>query len=501
MSINTDAQLLADLQQGCEEEKLHLSGHIQPFGAMLRVDVESMRITHASENLAEFVGTEARKILGRSIDETGWLSSQSFLKLPPQTGKTLVLTRVMEGAQGRIDALLIRGNSSILIELEKNSGLVEPIPIHQFQRSLMMPPHDRDELEEYHHNLLRAFQDITGYRRIMVYRFRDDWSGEVVAEATAPGMGSYLGLHFPASDIPAIARNLYMLNPSRMIPDATATAVPVIGIGADATPPDMTWSDLRSVSPVHLQYLSNMGVAASFSVPIRVAGKLWGLVACHNLQPRVLSPDQRNACVGLCSTYALGITSHFASRRLQMLDSLERRVDKIFQTLAEFPDPLDGIESNSQMLIDVMSAQGFAMAISDNVVISGEGPDLEALAHLDHWFVEECQESLTCIDHLADIFPQQPGLMGPISGMMAIKAKTLRSGWVRFYWFRPAEVQEIAWAGNPNKPMLENAGAIALSPRRSFDRWIENRSDFSRPWNNEEKMIASKFRNNLLRWL
>lgn len=490
---------LNELLQSCELEQLHLSGAIQSFGAMLRIDEKTLSITHASANLEEFAGVAAANLLGKPLDALPWLSPHNLARLPVQPGKTLSLMNVIEASSERIDALLIRGEGCILVELERNSAPAEPITLQGYQLPLMKVPQDGDELTEYHQFLLQAFRAITGFERFMIYRFQEDWSGEVIAELTASGMGSYLGLHFPASDIPAIARNLYMINPSRMIPDATATPVPVLGI--DNEPPDMTWSDLRSVSPVHLQYLGNMGVGASFSVPIRISAKLWALVACHHHAPRTLTPDQRNACVALSSAYALGMTSHLASRRLQMMDSLERRIDGVLEALAEHPDPLDGVEVNGQALIDALSARGFAMVVGNDVVIAGDGPDLEGIGVIDEWFLSECKESVFSGDCLANVFPGKVEIIATVSGMMAINARSARSGWVRFYWFRPAEPQEVAWAGNPNKPVIENAGAITLSPRRSFERWVETKTGYSRPWSNEEKLVAGKFRNNLLRWL
>jgi light-regulated signal transduction histidine kinase (bacteriophytochrome) len=495
----SNAAELERLLQGCEAEQLHLSGAIQPFGAMLRIDADTLLVTHASANLETFVGIGPKEILGRSIDESISLSSDDLARLPKKPGQTAAITGVLDDARGRIDALLIRGEGFILVELERNDTPAEPIPLQQLQHSLLSAPCDSGELEQYHQYLLQAFRRIIRFDRVMIYRFAEDWSGEVIAEATAAGVGSYLGLRFPASDIPAIARNLYMLNPSRMIPDAKGEPVAVLGI--DVSVPDLTRSDLRSVSPVHLEYLANMGIGASFSVPIRMTGRLWGLVACHHRTPQLLVPDQRNACVVLTNTYALGLTSYLAGRRLKMIDSLERRIDGVLEKLALYSDPLDGIESNGNALMEAMEAQGFAMAIMDNVVIAGDGPDLDGLAVIDDWFVNVCKEAILSTDHLANLFPGQIPTLSVASGMMAIKVRSTRSGWVRFFWFRPAEPQEVAWAGNPNKPVSENAGAIALSPRRSFERWVEKKSGYSRPWSNEEKMVASKFRNNLLRWL
>ncbi len=490
---------LEQLLQGCEAEQLHLSGAIQSFGAMLRIDANSLIVTHASANLKDFVGTDPTALLGRSIDESGWLTAQQIAMLVTQVGQTSAIRGVIDDTLGRVDALLIRGEGCILMELERNNTPSEPIALQQLQLSFLSAPQNHEEMEHFHQLLVSAFRQIIGFDRIMIYRFALDWSGEVIAEATASGVGSYLGLRFPASDIPAIARNLYMINPARMIPDARAAVVPVLGV--DASIPDLTRSDLRSASEVHLVYLANMGVIASFSVPIRLNGQLWGLVACHHHLAQVLTPDQRHACVVLTNTYALGLSSFASGQRLKTIDNLDRRIEGVLEKLAAYADPLDGIETNGQALMDALGAQGFALAIKDNVVINGEGPDVDELAVIDDWFVNHCKNLILNTDHLADLFPYHEPVLSAASGMMAIKAQSPRSGWVRFYWFRQAEPQQVAWAGNPNKPISENVGAIALSPRRSFERWVEIKSDYSRPWTREEQIVASKFRNNLLRWL
>ena len=141
------------------------------------------------------------------------------------------------------------------------------------------------------------------------------------------------------------------------------------------------------------------------------------------------------------------------------------------------------------------------MAVGDDVVIAGDGPSLEGLSIIDDWFLNVYSEGVASTDHLSGLFPDQSREFGTISGLVAIKVRGTRSDWVRFYWFRPAEEQEVAWAGNPNKPTIENAGVTHLSPRRSFERWIEIKSGHSRAWSNEDKLVASRFRNNLLRWL
>ena len=492
-------QSLDLLVRHCESEQLHLSGTIQPHGALITLDARSGIVTHASANLAAHTGTEARDAVGHPFSALEWFPADALTALPEQSGKTLALGNAIETPAGLATGRLIRGAGAVIMELEAADPRIRTIPVHQYQTPLLSTPFDAQEVAAHARTLLGAFRAIAGYDRVMIYRFHEDWSGEVIAEIAEPSLAGYLGLRFPASDIPAIARDLYMINPMRLIPDARAPAVPIIGEGA--VPPDLTFSDLRGVSPVHLRYMVNMGVRASFSVPVRVTGRLWGLVACHHLEPKLPTPDERATCVCLTNAYALALTSHFASRRLQVFDSLERRIEGILDTLAQCADPLDGVEKASDRLIEAMSAQGFAMAIGNDVVIAGGGPDLEGMAVLDDWFLNACKETVALTDHLEDLFPGHASILAATCGMAAIKARSPRSGWVRFYWFRPAEPRTVAWAGNPEKPMVEDAGASMLSPRRSFERWIETKSGYSRPWSFEEKMTAAKFRTTLLRWI
>ena len=502
---------IARLIQGCESEQLHLSGAIQPFGAMLCIDTATERITHASANLKAFLGVEPTAVLGQPMATLDWLPQRSLDGLSLTVGKKETVTHIAGIGNASINATLIRGNGSVLIELEASAQLKEPISFQQHQRPLMAVPGNIEELEIYHRTLLAGIRVVTGFRRCMIYRFQEDWVGEVIAEMADEGAGAYLGLRFPASDIPAIARNLYLLNASRMIPDSAATPVPVLGV--EGMPPDLSQSDLRSVSPVHLEYLHNMGVAASFSVPIIVAGQLWGLVACHHGEPRLLSPDQRATCEALTAVYALGHMSYTSAHRLQMIDSLDRTTDRVLESIAEHDDPLDGIERNGELLMKALGASGFAFAVGTNVVIVGDGPDLDGLAMLDDWFLQQCKDSIFLTDHLAEVLTtvltdvstdvstdSNLSFLG-VAGFVGVKARSVRSGWLRLYWFRAEEVQSIAWAGNPQKPISENAGAISLSPRRSFERWVETKRGYCHAWSNEQKLVASKFRNGLLRWL
>ena len=485
--------------ESCESEQLHLSGAIQAFGALIRIDATSARITHASENLNQFLGLDPSSIVGQSVDILTWLGPEIFRSLPERPGVRLMIRRVAERPSGRIDALVIRGTDCIVIELEKHAAVDDATQVEQLQSLLSSAPVNTTGLHEYQRQLVRGIGIITGFDRVMIYRFLEDWSGEVIAEETVDGFGRYLGQRFPASDIPAIARNLYMINPSRIIADVKAKPVAVLSM--DGAPPDLTWSDLRSVSPLHLEYLSNMGVGASVSIPIRVFGRLWGLVACHHSEERWLSQDQRAACVVLSSLFSLGLSAYTSLVLMQTRGDLEQPVEAICDKLSHRDSPLDGVAELSSQLMALMRAQGLAVAIKDEVVIAGDGPDPDVMGIIDRWFLHENFESVFVSDHLESIFSGQPILLALASGMVAFKFRSRRFGQIRFYWFRPSQPQEVVWAGNPNKPVETGRGGSMLSPRRSFEKWIETRTGFSRPWSEIEITAATMLFNYLRRLL
>jgi len=489
---------LQALLQQCEQEPLAYSGAIQPHGALLCIDADSQFITHASANLQEFTGLDAKVLLGQVYTTVDWLQ-RSLQTLSFPLKKSLFMERVSKTEEGQwFDLRLIHAETVILVEIERSQNRQHYSELQHYQRLLLKPPDSATDLIEYHQILLQAVQVVTGLSRLMIYQFHPDWSGEVIAELAAPGLGSYLGLRYPASDIPAIARQLYLRNPVRYIPDIRAE--PVLLLSADGSSADLSLTDLRSVSPIHVQYLSNMGVAASCSFPIVIGGQLWGLLACHHYLPLKLSPAQRRLCANVVTSYKLGLAHYFTSHRLKLLDSLERRAEKILRQIFDHPDPQDNIEKNADTLMAAFDAEGFAAVFNQNVVTVGMALEFSELAVLDQYLTEH-EEGILVHDHLIELFPNQ-ALPLAVAGVLAIKADSRRQiGRIHLYWFRVEEKQEIAWAGNPNKPILEDAGALILSPRRSFEKWVEVRSGYCRPWSDAEKLLANRLRNMLLSWL
>lgn len=492
---------LATLTAGCESEQLHRSGAIQGYGALIVLNAAGKMITHASANLEAYLGVAAGDIIDTEVSlSLPWLYASLSITLERQKpGGNQLCSHIKAGSNGWLDAWLTLSGGHLLVEFAPSRN-TPPLAAHRLQLPLLKTPGDPGELAAHHHALMLGVREATQFDRVMLYHFHDDFSGEVIAEDVREGLGSYMGLRFPASDIPAIARRLYLLNPWRSIPDIHHPVSAVLG----GAVPDLTNSLLRSVSPVHLKYLEHMGVRASFSLPIKVAGKLWGLVACHHLSPLTPDPEACQVASTLAQAHSLGLASYLAQTRMQSIDALNRRIEGILNIFTAYDSPIEAIAAEPRPLLEMMQADGLVMAIGNDFISHGHGPDNAGLEKLDAWFLNEPEPAIMS-DTLSSMNATVAAAITPLAGLMAVKTisrhpKT-QGAWVRIYWFRIEEPLEVAWAGNPDKPMAEDTAIPSLAPRRSFERWVEVKRGVSRPWTNEDRMYCARLRNALLRCL
>ena len=496
-----DKEELELLLKECDKEKLHLCGHVQPFGALLGLQKDNFLITYVSENSELFLHVEPKSLLNHFLHEVCLplqLLVEAFLKNPP---KEKFSYHSINFENQTLDIKIFDALSHIIIECEhpyyyegkSNDAL-------QCGIDLLKPPFHPKELPSYYSILVKGIFDTIKYDRIMLYRFHEDWSGEVIAEIKKEGFGSYLGLRFPASDIPSIARQMYLKNPFRHIADTKALNVPILSL--DDTTPDLTYSDARSVSPVHIEYMNNMGMQGSFSTPIIVFGELWGLVACHNAQAKYICAEVRQTCRTLAHSFAIGLSSFFTNEKLQKLDSTERYLNIMMEKVIQSPDVLDGFETVEESLMQLIACDGLVIIIDDHILNIGDVLPLKSLEILDTWFCKSRSESSFETDTLlhSTLGALLPNI-GITAGLLANKTTTKAGRKIRCYWFRNELKQEIAWAGNPDKPIIENAGALKLSPRRSFEQWIEIKSGYAKAWSRLDSISAMKFSKTLYRWL
>jgi light-regulated signal transduction histidine kinase (bacteriophytochrome) len=346
-----------------------------------------------------------------------------------------------------------------------------------------------------HQQMAQSFHELTGFNRVMVYAFREDGDGEVLAEARHAGVyGSYLGLRFPGSDIPHIARALYLKNPWRLIPDSQAASVPLLS--RENTAPDLTWSDLRSVSPVHQIYLANMGVRASLSFPIIANGELWGLIACHHATPRRLSQQELQSASHLARSYSMALLAWQAQSRMRFADNLNRLYESVRLILLRHGNPLSAADEIAPGLMEQFDACGMAIRLGDHWQQFGEIPHIDELEQLDDWFADHCPDIVFSSDSLVRTHADIGHF--PVAGAMALKLRSYSKESLHLWLFRRELLHSVEWGGNPHKPVEFHDGVLDIAPRRSFEKFVETRIGYCAPWKNEERLKAFRLRQLLL---
>ena len=490
---NTKEERYKQLLEGCESALLHLSGMIQGHGALVRVDRGSMRVTHASANVNDILGIDYNDALGKRPDFLGLGLEDIITKMSESVG---VLNEIQVKKDGILyDVSLYTDMGGVIAEFERSPEFfINPRRLTEIRYDFFKTPDTQSDFNAQCDRLVGYIREITGFERVMLYKFLLDWSGEVTAESVGGAMGSYLGLRFPASDIPAIARNLYMINPSRYIYNTEGESVPVVAL--DEAVIDLTYSGLRSVAPVHVEYLSNMGVKSSFSIPVKSLGGLWGMVACHASAPVVLSHKARAYCIEVVKNYSVSVSSYRTAQNMKTLDGMEMNLNELLAGIKNHHTVSNWVIENAKAVLGLFGASGFAMTINDETLTVGQTPDISFINDLK----DNMTEHLLMSDSLGILFKHNT-VNVKAAGALAIQTKTSDKQDLFMCWFRPEEPYEVQWAGNPDKPISEDPAAIALSPRKSFETWVEVRRGYCRPWSGEDRTIAYKLINILPRWI
>ena len=469
----------------CEAEALHLSAAIQAHGALVVSDDQGL-VRDFSRNLEQFLPLDQVIAVDCLLPEN-LLSLLGRLGLAP--GSRCQFEAAIDGVEGILDVVLTRNAQGLVILEMTPAALLSEPEIAAISPGLML--WDGLDIAQGQQLLVEKIAQLTGFHRVMYYSFREDGDGEVLAEYRQPEVvGSYLGLRFPASDIPLVARQLYKLNPWRLIPDAQAAAVPVFGVSAET--PDLSYSDLRSVSPVHQVYLANMGVGASLSFPIVVADQLTGLIACHHLTPYRPALSALSEAAQQVRLHTLAVSSLTAQRRMQLVDSLTRRFDQVSALVQEAGSLLSAWPKLATWLAREFAADGVQLSLGEGWETWGEGFEPEVWMMFDEWFVTDKLDAVWLADSLSRQMPDYP--LSNVAGVLAIKARLPGGRMLRLYLTRHEYIHDVAWGGNPDKPVEYHDGVLGIAPRRSFEKWIEKRMGQSRPWDNETRLLGLKLR-------
>jgi light-regulated signal transduction histidine kinase (bacteriophytochrome) len=487
----------------CEREPIHLLGHIQPFGCLLALD-SNWTCVLASENCADFIGSEPCAVFGQQasviFSRDALHSFKSAVHSSRVTGlsERLFSQKISEHIETAFDISVHMSGQYVVLELEHANSQVQN-GVVLTARNMISRLGDNEDLSALLNNAAKQIRTMSGYDRVMVYRFLPDESGEVVAESTSAGVDSFLGLRYPASDIPKQARALYKKQLLRIIAGVGQVRVPILSTFGQSDALDLSACVTRAVSPIHLEYLKNMEIEASLSISIMVNGKLWGLFACHHECQRYIPFDLRT----LLEFYAEFFSLKLAAREQQEQYQYERNAraihDQIVANVNVASSSFSWLKSMLPMLNNFIACDGVGLWIGNEYALHGIGLVDEEVKQVTLWLNAHSAKPTYPIENLAELLPNANEFIHPIAGVLAVALSQEPCDYLLFY--RLASTQTVTWAGNPEKPVEFGPNGSRLTPRKSFEAWVMSNQNLCEPWGPSDMLAVTSLRTALLELL
>ena len=500
----------------CDREPIHIPGAILPHGAILVLECETLRVLQAAGDLAGLLGQPLSELLNLPVDKL--FSVDQINRLHTLCNETDLakprhlldpLFRVF--ADRPLDASAHRVEGNLVLEFEaaeiRDPFAADPLTAVQI---MIEGFGDAASLYALCHMATASVRRVAQYDRVMIYRFMADGSGWVIAESRAPELAPFLDLHYPAADIPQQARALYLKSWLRLITQVDYDPAPLTPTLNPRTgkPLDMSYAILRDVSPIHREYLRNMGIDASMSISIIVAGKLWGLIACHHNSPRLLPRHLRAICELFGSMFSLQLEAREKSEQFEYRLASRKILQELMLNLAGVEDYAYGLTQQTPNLLDYIHGGdialdgarggGVAVRVAGEITFLGTTPNREQITALTNWLTSYMTETegVFATDRLSEIYTPAKAFANVASGVLVIAVSRDPSDFI--LWFRPELVETALWAGDPAKPMTPGSDGERLSPRKSFEVWKHTVRNRALPWSAAETDSAFDLRVSLL---
>jgi two-component system, chemotaxis family, sensor kinase Cph1 len=473
-----------DIIVSCDLEPIHIPGSIQPHGVMLVAEFASLAMVGVAGDDEGMVGTwqdgqPLKDVIGIDI-------SDRLREIKP--GTSIILGRVA-GRQDTLNAIAYRSGDYLVVELDRaEQHAVEAVPFLVDLDAAGALFERASRIEDLCMTAAATFRKQTGYSRVMVYQFLDDDAGVVVGESLDAEANSFMNHHFPASDIPKQARGLYLRNKVRVIPDVGYTPQPIRS-SQDLRELDLSDSTIRSVSPIHVQYLQNMGVGASASFSIVKDGVLWGLIACHHHTPREIPLATRMGCQALANALARQIRTKEEAELYRERIRLRSQEDTVLTILGGDKSLNEFFRKSGPELLRLLAADGFAAVQGSELFTYGKCPDAIDVRQLAENIRLPASRQALSTSNLSKRFPAAEAYKDRASGLLAVTMSTEVP--TILMWFRAEHIEVLKWAGNPHKDIPLEPGAV-LTPRASFEAWSESVRGKARPWSHAEVEAASR---------
>lgn len=473
--------------ENCAREPIRIPGSIQPQGFLLVIEEPGMIVRQFSENLPVWLGVSPDDLLGARFEDVITEGAELIEQLgefeedethPYHVADVRFLIGNHCGTQ--LPLMLHRHDQVLIAEFERtDAGTVTHNRLYPIVRSFISSAPEIETITALCERAVRVVKRLSGFGRVKAYQFDDQGNGLVNAESLDDGYQSYLGLCFPASDIPAQARELYCSNRIRVIEDANYSPAKLIPEFNPITnqPLDLSFAALRSVSPVHLQYMRNMQTLSSMSISIVVEGRLWGLLSCHHQTPHSVSFQTRTACELLGRVLSLQIESRETHIKTTRMLEIRNRMVRLLAAIADCDSVLLGLRAEPDIFMGFVGAAGAAVVSGAGCDIYGQTPSKVQVQALAEWLYRRPDRDLFETDNAGTTISDLPTIGRASSGVLAVAISELHPHYL--IWFKPELTQVVHWAGKPDK-VIDDSGS--LNPRVSFEQWQQTVRGFSTPW-------------------
>jgi diguanylate cyclase (GGDEF)-like protein len=481
----------------CDQEPIRIPSAIQQHGILLAVRRSDLKVVYASANVRDFFCLPVEDFLGRALPEAFGKELPAAIASVSTAGRDGSARRLSVELPGirhmRFYAVAHRIGELVCVEIEPSVD--EPSWDHLSTRaatvmeSLLLAKTPVELCAA----AAKEVRKLSGYDAVMIYRFHSDDHGEVIAEDKEDEIPPFLNLHFPASDIPAQARLLYLQQRSRQIPDAAYVPSSVLADAelSQGLPLDMTYCGLRSVSPIHIQYMKNMGVGASFSISLIHRHKLWGVVLCHHRTARLMPPEIRLLCdlLGQMISSLIGVTLN--NEHSEELLANERRLDKLSQRMPPGTLIAEVLKGNASELLGAAGASGAIIQLQGHTRLAGATPSMEDSVSLMNAAREMIKDGIVAFSCLKEILPDFARLSQWASGGLMITIGDSLDDCV--LWLRPEIEPPIYWGGDPDRAKTWDNLKGRFEPRKSFAAWKDKRRGHSHQWRDIDFAMARDF--------
>jgi light-regulated signal transduction histidine kinase (bacteriophytochrome) len=467
---------------------------IQPHAALLAFEPHGLRIVHAGGATRTLLGVPPEALIGETAAYVFSPDQVAALRALLQPGRMpahpqLVFTARPTPETPPLDAIAYPSGNLLALEIEARRE-PEPEDAVALVQTMMRPVQLAATTQAVCEAIVTELRAATGFDRVMMYRFLPDGSGAVIAEARGAGIDSFLGLHYPESDLPKPAIVPHRPSTVRLIPDAGYTPAPVLPEGG--APMDLGQSAIRSASPGHLRYLAKMGVAASLSRSIVLHGQIWGLIACHHHTARYLPHRLRAACDLFADTAAAQLDTRVATEdfgaRLQATSVHEELVTRMSQAT----DLAEGLIWSHPNLLDFIPAGGVGLWVDGRFNSLGATPSCTEVQALTAWLNDTAHDGVYQTDCLPLLYPAAAAYADVASGILAVSLSRAPHDYV--LWFRPEVVRTVTWAAKPQRP----PASLVQTAHPRFAAWQESVRLHATPWREVDLEAAQRLRLSLL---